>query len=77
MSVSTANKSTPPSQGSPTRVRANRERAQEAALAELANAQAAVRAKSERLRQLRIENENASPAVAKFMAARRSNRSAK
>ena len=71
MSTPQAKQSTPPSQGSPTRVRADRQRAQEAALAELANAQAAVRAKSERLRQLRIENENVSPAVAKFMAARR------
>lgn len=71
MSTQQAKQSTPPSQSSPTRVRADREKAQEAALAELANAQAARRAKSDQLRQLRLANQNVSPAVAKFMAARR------
>ena len=72
MSTPQTSQPKPSSNSSPTRVRADRERAQIAALAELAKAQAVRRANSERLRQLRIASENKKPDVAKFMAARRS-----
>ncbi len=71
MSTQQASQSAPSSQSSPTRVRADRARAQAVALAELAKEQAAQRAKSDRLRQMRLDNQNKKPDVAKFMAARR------
>ncbi len=52
---------TRPLKSSPTRVRADRERAQAAALAELETARDVRLKKSERLRELRLAKENAAP----------------